>query len=120
MCQQHAAALNLDAYNVFLGGYGLDLSVLELVVDGGTGRFGIHSVEQADRYAGKLGGLDAGGVQNLCTEISQFGRFFKVELTHGLGVLYHARVVVVHAVDVCPYLDFLCLDGRTDEAGCVV
>ena len=120
MCQQHAAALNLDADDVFLGSYGLDLSVLELVVDGGSGRFGIHGVEQANGYTGELGGLDAGGMQDLCAEIGEFGRFFKVELTNGLGVLYHARVVVVHAVDVCPYLDFLCLDGCTDKTGCVV
>ena len=32
----------------------------------------------------------------------------------------NTRIVVVHAVYVCPYLDFFCTDSRTDQRGAVV
>lgn len=43
-----------------------------------------------------------------------------MKLTYGLRFVYDARVVVVHAVDVRPYLDFLTLYRRSDEAGGIV
>ena len=43
-------------------------------------------------------------MQDFGSEISQFRRFFEMKLTHGLRFVYDARVVVVHAVDVRPYL----------------
>ena len=43
-----------------------------------------------------------------------------MQLMNGFRMVYHARVVVVHAVDVCPYLDFLGVDGSAHERGGVV
>ena len=59
-------------------------------------------------------------MQDFGSEISQFRRFFEMKLTYGLRFVYDARVVVVHAVDVRPYLDFLTLYRRSDEAGGIV
>ena len=43
-----------------------------------------------------------------------------MQVPHGLGILDHARVVVVHPVDVGPDLDFLCRQGRAHEGSRVV
>ena len=43
-----------------------------------------------------------------------------MKLTHGLRFVYDARVVVVHAVDIRPYLDFLTLYRCSDETGRIV
>lgn len=39
-------------------------------------------------------------MQNLCAEVSKLGSFLEVELAYSLGLLNHARVVVVHTVDI--------------------
>lgn len=54
-------------------------------------------------------------MQNLCAEVSKLGSFFEVELTYSLGLLNHARVVVVHTVDIGPYLNLLGRQSRSDE-----
>ena len=43
-----------------------------------------------------------------------------MELAHSLGMGHEARVVVVDAVDVCPNLNFLRLEGHADERGSIV
>ena len=118
--EQHAAALNLDAGDVVLGGHGLDFPVFEVVVDDGAWCRGIHRVEQAYGHSGELGRLDTCGMEYLGTEVGQLGCLLEVQLAHGLGVVHDAGVVVVHAVDVGPYLDFLGLQGGAQEAGGVV
>ncbi len=35
-------------------------------------------------------------------------------------MVYHARVVVMHTVDVRPYLYFTGMDGRSDQGGTVI
>ena len=59
-------------------------------------------------------------MQDFRAEIGQLGCFLKVELAHRRGVFHDARVVVVHAVDIRPYLDFLGSYRRADEAGGIV
>ena len=59
-------------------------------------------------------------MQDLGTEVGQLGSLFKVQLVHGLRLVHHSGIVVVHAVDVGPYLYFLGIDGGTDERGRVV
>ena len=54
-------------------------------------------------------------MQNLRSEVCQLGCLLEVELTDGLRVLHDARVVIMHAVNVGPYLDFLCGEGSTYE-----
>ena len=102
------------------GCHGLDFAMLYLVVDNGAGCRRIHGVQQSHGDTGEFGRLDAGGVQDFCAEIGKFRRFFEVELAYGFRVVYHARVVVVHAVDVGPDLDFLAHQCRADKAGGVV
>ena len=93
---------------------------MHLVVDDGAGCLGVHGVQQAHGDAREFGGLDAGGVQDLGTEVGELGSLLEVELTHGLRTLDNTRVIVVHTIDVRPDLDFLCTEGSADEAGGVV
>lgn len=53
-------------------------------------------------------------------EIGQFGSFLKAELAHGTGSFHKAGIIVVHPVDVCPYLYFVGMQAGTDDAGRVV
>ena len=68
----------------------------------------------------ELGGQHTRGVQNFCTEICQLGSFFEVELTHRARTLYIPGVIVVHAVDISPYLNLVGLEDRTDNRSGVV
>ena len=120
MGKQHAATLDLNADDLVLGGNGLYGAGLEIVVDDSAGRGGIQCVEQAHRHTGELGRLDAGGVQNLGTEVGQLGCLLEMKLADRLGVFHNAWVVVVHAVYVGPDVNLLGLDGSTDEACCIV
>ena len=43
-----------------------------------------------------------------------------MQICHWFGIFHHARVVVVHAVDVSPNLDFFGAYGRTDERSGIV
>ena len=43
-----------------------------------------------------------------------------MQLSHGICLVNHTRVVVVHAVDVGPYLYFICVQGCTDQRGGIV
>ena len=53
-------------------------------------------------------------------EIRELRRFLEVQVPHGLRILDHAGVVVVHAVDVGPDLDFLRLQGRANQGSRIV
>ena len=112
---EHTARLYLDGRDVVFGGDRLDFALHEGVVDDGPFSVRIHRVLQPDRDAGVFCWLHAGGVENLCPEVSQLRSFLKVQLAHGFGLLYHARVIVVHSVDVCPDLDFFGIDGSPDK-----
>ncbi len=59
-------------------------------------------------------------MENLRSEISQLRRLFKVKLTDRSGMVYHARVVIMHTVDIRPYLYFTGMDGRSDQGGTVI
>lgn len=59
-------------------------------------------------------------MEDFGTEVGELGGFFEVELAQGGGVFDEARVVVVHAVDVGPYLYLLAAEHGADEAGGVV
>ena len=59
-------------------------------------------------------------MQNLGTEVSQLGSFLELQLVDRLRLVDHTRVVVVHTVDVGPNLDFLSVQGSTDERSGVV
>ena len=67
-----------------------------------------------------LSWLDAGGVQNLCPEISQFGGFLEVQATHWCCGINEARIIIVHPIDIRPDLDLVNFEGSTDEGGRVV
>ena len=118
--KQHPVRHDLDHGDVVLGCDGLDTALLHLVVDDGAGGVGVHRVEQADGHAGEAGRLDARRVQDFCAEVRELGRLVEVELAHRFGVLDKPRVVVVHSVDVRPYLDFGRLQRCADEAGRIV
>lgn len=59
-------------------------------------------------------------MQDLGTEVGKLGSLLEVELVDGLGVIYYARVVVVHTVDVGPNLYLVGGKHRADERSCVV
>ena len=113
--QEHSAGLDLDGNDVVLGGHGFDLAVFGGIGDGGSLSFGVHRVQQPDRNSCVLGRLNACRMQNLGTEVGQLGGFLKLQLVNGLSLFDHSRVVVMHTVNVSPYLDFLSADGCTDK-----
>ena len=55
-------------------------------------------------------------MQYLGSEICKLCSFLEVQLTHGQCVLHHTWVVIMHAIDVCPYLYLFGLNGSTQEA----
>ena len=59
-------------------------------------------------------------MQDLGTKVGQLGCLLEVQLMHGFGMVYDTRVVVVHTIDIGPYLNLLSTDGSTHERGCVV
>ena len=120
VCQEHSAAVYLDADVPVASCHCLDGATLELVVDDSPGSRGVHRVEQTHRDASELGRLDAGGMQYLCAEVGKFCCLFEVELAHRLGMLHKARVVIVHTINVGPYLNLLCLNGSANQASCIV
>ena len=79
-----------------------------------------HGVQQTYRNVGIFSRLDTSRVQNLCTEVGQFSCFFKVKLTYRRSLVYYARVIVVHTVDVCPDLDFRSIDGSSNQRSRIV
>ena len=120
ICQEHAGRLDLDGHDIVFGGHGLDDARIRIAVDEGAGSVRFHRVEQPHRNVGIAGGKDAGGVQDLSTEIRQLRRFVKVKVAHGRCFLHDAGVAVVHAVDIGPDLDFFGPDDSAHDAGRVV
>ena len=59
-------------------------------------------------------------MQDLGPEVGQFGSFFEMQVANRRCLFNDTRIVVVHTVDVCPYLNFFCADSRTDQRGAVV
>ena len=80
----------------------------------------IHCIQQTYRDIGIFSRLNAGRVQNFCTEVSQLGCFFKVKLTNRSCLVDNTRVVVMHTVDVCPNLDFGSVYGCSDQGSGVI
>ena len=113
--QKHAARLDANRGNAILGGDGLDLVQFGLVAHQRTRSLRVHRIQQTHGDVVHTCWSDAGGVQDLGTEIGKLGSLVKVELAHRLGVSHHARVVVVHTVDVGPDLNLFGTDSGTDD-----
>ena len=113
--QEHAAALDLNGCDIVLGCNRLNLTKLSLVADSGAFGVRVHCVEKSHGNTCKLGRLNASGVENLGTEICQLGSFLEVELVNRIGLVNNTRVVVVHTVDICPYLYLVCINGCTNQ-----
>ena len=120
MSQQHTAGFDFDGRDVVLGSDCLDFAFFRVVRNQRTRSRWFHGVQQTYRDVGIFGRLDAGGVQNLGTEVSQFSSLLKVQLTDRRSLVHHARVIVVHTVDVRPNLDFRRVDGCTDQRSRIV
>ena len=120
MSQEHPGTLDFDDGDMVLGGYGFDGAIVGLVVNERAGGRRLHGIEETYGDVGIFGRLNAGGVQDFGSEVGQFGRLFKVQMPYGLRIFHHARVVVVHPVDIGPDLDFLRADGGSHQGGGVV
>ena len=59
-------------------------------------------------------------MEDLGTEVGQLGRLIVVECPHRSGVLHDTRVVIVHPVDVGPYLNLLGIEDGANDGGGVV
>lgn len=118
--EEHAAALDAEGDDVVLGSNGSDTVGALMPADEGAMGFGIHGVEKADGYVVDLGGQDTCGVEYLSAEISKFGSLVEGEFGHGFGVVNESGVIVVHAIDVCPYLDLVSKERSTNERGGIV
>ena len=118
--QKHSRRLDFDGDDIVLGSDGLDLAVFSGVADGGSLGIGVHRVQQAYGDTSILRRLHTGGVQDLGTEVSQFGGFLEMQLMNGLRVIYYTRVVVVHTVDIGPDLNLLSTDSGTHKRSRIV
>ena len=59
-------------------------------------------------------------MEDFGAKIGQFRSFIERELLDRFSVFDVAGIIVVHAVDVGPYLDFIALNSRADQrSGCV-
>ena len=67
-----------------------------------------------------LGGLDAGGVEDLGPEVSELGGLLEVQATYWARSVDVAWVIVVHAVDIRPDLDLVGAQHRAHERRGVV
>ena len=117
--EKHSAGLDLDCGDVVLGCDGLDGARVEIVVDRGSRGVRFHSIEKPYRNVGVFCRKNAGRMKDLCSEITELGGLVKVEVAHRRSAFDHARVIVVHTVNVCPNLDFACLYGCSYQ-GCSV
>ena len=54
-------------------------------------------------------------MQDFCTEICQLGSFLEIQLSHGFGLVNYTGIVVVHTVNVGPYLYLLHTEGCSYE-----
>ena len=59
-------------------------------------------------------------MQNLGTEVCQLGGLFEMQMTHRRSLVHNTGVVVVHAVDIRPNLDFGSVDGSTNQRSRIV
>ena len=118
--KEHAARLDLDGCNVVLGGYGLDFTLKQNVVDNCAFGLRVQCVLKANWDACKLGWLNTCRMQNLGTKIGKLGSLLEVELANGLGLIHNTWVVVVHSVDVGPNLNLLSWQSCTNKLCCKV
>ena len=119
-CQQHTSALDLDRRNVILGSYSLDLAFFSSIRNQGTRSIRLHCIQQANRDIIDFSRQDTSRMQDLRPEISQFCRFFEMQMTNRRRSFYESRIVIVHTIDICPDLYLFCLDSRTNQRSCIV
>ena len=120
MSKQHAAGFDFNSCNIVLSRYCLDFAFLRFVGNKRARSSWIHCVEQAHRDIGVLGRLDTGGMQNFSTKVCQFGRFFKMQVAYRRGFVHNTGIVVVHAINVRPYLDFGSIDSSSYQRSRVI
>src|SRR6185312_1112526 len=111
--QEHAAAADIDRDDPVLGCDGLDAYGTGGLSDERAFRRGLHGVQQPDGHFVELRRPDARGVKDLRPEISELRGLFKTELIDGEGLFDDTGVIVVHPVDVGPYL----ANGGVDRCG---
>lgn len=85
-----------------------------------AGSLGVHRVLKQHGYPVILAGLNRSRVQDFRAEIGQLGRLVETHRPDRTGVVYETGVVVVHAVDVGPYLYLGRLDGRSHQRRAVI
>ena len=119
-CQKHSTRLNLNGNDIVFCCNSLDLSAYQNIVDDGSFSIGFHRVLQSYRNTCVFCRLNTCRMQNLGTKISQLSSFLEVQLANGLSLFHYTRVVVVHAVNVSPNLNFLSVDGSTDKRSRIV
>ena len=59
-------------------------------------------------------------MENLRPEVSKLSGLFEVQLVDRLCMLHHTWVIIVHTVDVCPYLYLISVYGSSDKRCCIV
>ena len=67
-----------------------------------------------------LAGRTHDGWRIFRTEVGELRGLFEMESTDRSGTVDKTRVVVVHAVDISPYLNLLCVDDSSYDRGGVV
>ena len=117
---KHTARLNLYCRDVVLGCNCLNLSTNENIIDDCSLSLRVHGVLQADRNPGIFGRLNACRMKYLSAKVSKFWSLLEVQLAHCLGLVDDTWVVVVHSVNVGPYLNLVCVDSCSDKRCCVV
>ena len=114
MGQEHAIAFYIDRTNAVLGCHGFNtFGAVDMGDPGATG-FRLHRIFQQHSDVPFLGGQDAGGMQDLGPEIGQLGRLVKAQLLDGMGLTHHTRIVIVHAINVGPYLNLFAANSSAN------
>ena len=77
--------------------------------------FQVLRIEHVDGNVLVDGRKQSGGMQDLGSEVRQFGGFIEADLFDGLSLRAQARVGGHHAFDVGPYLNALCIESSADD-----
>src|SRR5690606_239892 len=121
VCQQHPCRMDMNSCNTVLGGDGTYHTVWRSFFrNQGAVSLRVHCIENTYRNIVALRRENTLWMQNLCTKVSQLGCFIKTQVCDRFRTTHHTRVIVVHAIDICPDLNLIGPQSRPDKGSRVV
>src|SRR5690606_6258331 len=86
----------------------------------GAGSLGVYCIENTYKHHVALCRVNTFGMQTLCTNVRQLGRLINTQVRERFRTTHHTRVIVVHAIDICPDLNLIGPQSRPDKGSRVV